>query len=160
MVRTNKDGQILIEFGHYQVEHLKYPIYLIDKIRCNIFIPPSNEANYTCPMRKTFLGEFEEIVLLSVAVQDHDAYGVAVTLEIEKQTGRSVGFNSVHTTLQRLEEKGFLASKMGGATAERGGRRKRFFRLTAAGGRALKEVRDIRTQLWESLPPKAMYLTR
>jgi DNA-binding PadR family transcriptional regulator len=111
-------------------------------------------------MRKTFLGEFEEIVLLSVAVLDHDAYGVAVTLEIEKQTGRSVGFNSVHTTLQRLEEKGFLISKMGGATAERGGRRKRFFRLTAAGGRALKEVRDIRTQLWASLPPKAMYLTR
>jgi DNA-binding PadR family transcriptional regulator len=109
-------------------------------------------------MRKTFLGEFEEIVLLSVAVLDDEAYGVSVTLEIEKQTDRSVGFNTVHTTLQRLEEKGFLTSKMGGATAERGGRRKRFFRLTAAGGRALKNVRNIRTQLWESLPPKAMYL--
>lgn len=124
--------------------------YLFDKIRCNIFI---------VVMRKTFLGEFEEIVLLSVAVLDDEAYGVSVTIEIEKQTGRSVGFNSVHTTLQRLEEKGFLTSKMGGATAERGGRRKRFFRLTAAGGLALKEVRDIRTQLWESLPKKAMYLS-
>jgi len=109
-------------------------------------------------MKRTFLGEFEEIVLLSVAVLDDEAYGVAVTLEIERQTGRSVGFNNVHTTLQRLQEKGFVSSKMGGATAERGGRRKRFFKLTAAGGRALKDVRDIRAQLWNSLPPKAIHL--
>ena len=109
-------------------------------------------------MRKTFLGEFEEIVLLTVAVLDDDAYGVTITQEIENKTGRSVGFNTVHTTLQRLENKGFLSSKMGGATAERGGRRKRFFRLTAAGGAALKEVKTIRTRLWEALPPKVMYL--
>lgn len=109
-------------------------------------------------MKRTFLGEFEEIVLLSVAVLADEAYGVLVTHEIERQTGRSVGFNNVHTTLQRLEEKGFLSSKMGGATAERGGRRKRFFKLTAAGGRALKDVRDTRAQLWSSLPPKAIHL--
>ena len=123
--------------------------YLFDKIRYNIFI---------LVMRKTFLGEFEEIVLLTVAVLDDDAYGVTITQEIEKKTGRSVGFNTVHTTLQRLEKKGFLSSRMGGATAERGGRRKRFFRLTAAGGAALKEVKNIRTRLWEALPPRAMYL--
>jgi PadR family transcriptional regulator, regulatory protein PadR len=109
-------------------------------------------------MRKTYLGEFEEIVLLTVAVLDDDAYGVTITQEIEEKTGRSVGFNTVHTTLQRLENKGFLSSKMGGATAERGGRRKRFFRLTVAGGAALKEVKTIRTRLWEALPPQIMYL--
>ena len=109
-------------------------------------------------MKRIFLGEFEEIVLLSVAVLADEAYGVAVTLEIERQTSRSVGFNNVHTTLQRLEEKGFLSSKMGGATTERGGRRKRFFKLTAAGGRALKDVRDVRAQLWKSLPSKAIHL--
>jgi DNA-binding PadR family transcriptional regulator len=109
-------------------------------------------------MKRTFLGEFEEIVLLSVAILADEAYGVSVTLEIEKQTGRTVGFNNVHTTLLRLEGKGFLSSKMGGATAERGGRRKRFFKLTAAGGRALKDVRDVRAQLWNSLPEKMLHL--
>lgn len=109
-------------------------------------------------MKGAFLGEFEEIVLLTVAVLADEAYGVSVTLEIERQTRRSVAFNNVHTTLQRLHEKGFLSSKMGGATAERGGRRKRFFKLTAAGGRALKEVRDVRAQLWNSLPPNVKYL--
>ena len=109
-------------------------------------------------MRKTFLGEFEEIVLLTVAILDEDAYGVTITQEIENRAGRSVGFNTVHTTLQRLEKKGFLSSQMGGATAERGGRRKRFFRLTATGGAALTEVKNVRARLWEALPPKVMYL--
>jgi PadR family transcriptional regulator PadR len=109
-------------------------------------------------MKRLFLGEFEEIVLLSVAILAQEAYGVSVTLEIEKQTTRTVGFNNVHTTLQRLEEKGFLSSRMGGATTERGGRRKRFFKLTVAGGRALKDVRDTRAQLWKALPPQAIYL--
>jgi DNA-binding PadR family transcriptional regulator len=110
-------------------------------------------------MKGTFLGEFEEIVLLSVAVLADNAYAVSVTVEIEKQTGRTVGFNNVHTTLQRLQKKGFLSSQMGGATAERGGRRKRFFQLTAAGGRALKEVRDVRAQLWKALPKNTLHLT-
>jgi PadR family transcriptional regulator, regulatory protein PadR len=107
-------------------------------------------------MKRTFLGEFEEIVLLTVAVLDADAYGVTVTQEIERQTGRQVGFNTVHTTLQRLEEKGFLSSMMGGATAERGGRKKRFFKLTVKGGKALQEVKKIRMQLWHSLPEKTI----
>lgn len=110
-------------------------------------------------MKGTFLGEFEEIVLLSVAVLADNAYAVSVTIEIEKQTGRTVGFNNVHTTLQRLEQKGFLSSQMGGATAERGGRRKRFFQLTAAGGRALKDVRDVRAQFWKALPKNTVHLT-
>lgn len=107
-------------------------------------------------MKRAFLGEFEEVVLLTVAVLsnggDQAAYGVTITQELEAQTGRSVGFSTVHTTLQRLEEKGYLSSRMGGATTERGGRRKRFFTVTAAGRTALHEVRQVRTQLWNALP--------
>lgn len=109
-------------------------------------------------MKRAFLGEFEEVVLLTVAVLDEEAYGVSVTQEIEQKTGRAVGFSTVHTTLQRLEEKGFLSSRMGGATAERGGRRKRFFTVTAAGRRALQEVKQIRTELWNALPPQTLQL--
>lgn len=109
-------------------------------------------------MKRAFLGEFEEVVLLTVAILDEEAYGVTVTQEIEQKTGRAVGFSTVHTTLQRLEEKGFLASRMGGATAERGGRRKRFFTVTAAGRRALAEVKQVREQLWEALPPQTLQL--
>jgi len=75
---------------------------------------------------KIVTGRIRRIVLLIAASLEGDAYGVTITQEIEKQTGRTVGFNTVHTTLQRLEEKGFITSRMGGATAERGGRRKRY----------------------------------
>lgn len=109
-------------------------------------------------MKRAFLGEFEEVVLLTVAILDESAYGVTVTQEIDQKTGRAVGFSTVHTTLQRLEEKGFLSSSMGGATAERGGRRKRFFAVTAAGRKALQEVKQIREQLWSALPPQTLQL--
>lgn len=109
-------------------------------------------------MKRTFLGEFEEIVLLTVAILGEDAYGVTVTQELEQKTGRAVGFSSIHTTLQRLEEKGFLSSKMGGATAERGGRRKRFFEVTALGRKALMEVKQVREELWGALPPDTLQL--
>ena len=109
-------------------------------------------------MKRAFLGEFEEVVLLTVAFLGEGAYGVTVTQEIEQKTGRTVGFSSVHTTLQRLEAKGFLRSQMGGATAERGGRRKRFFTVTAAGRKALVEVRQVREELWEALPPGTLQL--
>jgi PadR family transcriptional regulator PadR len=109
-------------------------------------------------MKRTFLGEFEEIVLLTVAILGEDAYGVTVTQELEQKTGRAVGFSSIHTTLQRLEEKGFLSSRMGGATAERGGRRKRYFEVTALGRRALMEVKQVREELWGALPPDMLQL--
>ncbi len=111
-------------------------------------------------MKRTSLGEFEEIVLLITASLEEDAYGVTITQEIERQTGRSVGFNTVHTTLQRLEEKGFISSKMGGATTERGGRRKRYFRITALGSRTLRELKELREKLWKELPPKVLGLSR
>ena len=110
-------------------------------------------------MKRTSIGEFEEIVLLITALLEEDAYGVTITQEIEKQTGRKVGFNTVHTTLQRLEEKGLIASKMGGATAERGGRRKRYFRITALGSRTLRELKELREKLWKVLPSKVIGLS-
>jgi DNA-binding PadR family transcriptional regulator len=107
-------------------------------------------------MKRVYLGEFEEIVLLTVAVLYGQAYGVTVTQEIERQTGRTVTFSTVHTTLHRLEGKGFLTSGMGGSTAERGGRRKRFYAVTAAGTQVLQEIQQVRSQLWSQVHPQAM----
>ncbi len=102
------------------------------------------------------LGEFEEIVLLLVASQNNEAYGLSITTAIEETLKRSVTLSSVHTSLYRLEEKGFVKSEVGGATAERGGRRKRFFSITAEGKRALIASREARNQLWEMIPKVVM----
>ncbi|MFD2571390.1 PadR family transcriptional regulator [Spirosoma soli] len=110
-------------------------------------------------MRRTYLGEFEEIVLLMVAILDGQAYGVTVSQEIEQHVGRLVTFGTVHNTLIRLEEKGFVTSELGGATTERGGRRKRLFRVTALGGRALQDIQQLRNELWQLVPPHTMKLS-
>ncbi|MFD2933673.1 PadR family transcriptional regulator [Spirosoma flavum] len=102
-------------------------------------------------MKRTYLGEFEEIVLLTVAILETGAYGVAITHEIIEQTGRSVRLNQIHAALQRLEEKGMLKSQMGEPTAERGGRRKRLFTVTAYGRRTLQETQEVRVSLWSRL---------
>lgn len=109
-------------------------------------------------MRRTYLGEFEEIVLLMVAILDGDAYGVTINTRLEKHTGRKVTFGTVHNTLIRLEEKGFLTSRLGGATAERGGRRKRIFEVTALGKKAFAEIQQLRNELWQLLPSHLMQL--
>ncbi|RYU96114.1 PadR family transcriptional regulator [Emticicia agri] len=106
-------------------------------------------------MRRTYLGEFEEIVLLTVAILGNNAYGVAITEEIEQQTGRLLSISAVHAALHRLEEKSMLSSYMGDATAERGGRRKRLFSVTALGNRTLDEIRLLRNRMWDSIPPQA-----
>ncbi|QHV97825.1 PadR family transcriptional regulator [Spirosoma endbachense] len=103
-------------------------------------------------MKKTVLGELEELVLLVVAASTEDVYGVPVLEELQWQTGRNFTISAVHTTLYRLEEKGFLVSSVGGATAERGGRSKRLFALTAEGGRVLRDIQQMRTRLWEAIP--------
>ncbi|GAB3948978.1 hypothetical protein GCM10028805_24570 [Spirosoma harenae] len=107
-------------------------------------------------MKRTYLGEFEEVVLLTVAVLNEGAYGVAIADELDRQTGRSVSISAVHAALQRLEEKGMLSSHMGEATAERGGRRKRLFSVTALGSRTLHDIRAMRDQLWNSIEPNAL----
>jgi len=102
-------------------------------------------------MKRTYLGEFEEIVLLTVAILRDTAYGVSITEEIEQQTGRSLSVSAVHAALHRLEEKGMVSSYMGDATAERGGRRKRLFSVTAAGSRTLDEIRLLRNRMWNAI---------
>jgi PadR family transcriptional regulator, regulatory protein PadR len=84
------------------------------------------------------LGELEQIVLLAVLRVGSKAYGVAVTQEIEQQTRRTLTLATVYKTLSRLEEKGLVVSTLGDATPERGGRRKRYYSVTAAGRRSLR----------------------
>lgn len=106
-------------------------------------------------MRKTYLGELEEVVLLTVALlYKEEAYGVAITEKLIEVTGRDISISAVHATLHRLEEKGFLRSQTGGATAERGGRSKRFFTLTVSGTKAIKEIRSIRETFWSRISPR------
>ena len=103
-------------------------------------------------MKGTDLGALEELVLLAAAALSDEAYAVAIRDEIKRQSGRNVNISSVHTTLHRLEKKGFLVSEMGGATRERGGRRKRFFTPTNAGLEALRDARAMRTKFWKLIP--------
>lgn len=84
------------------------------------------------------LGEFETLVLIALARQGSDAYGVSICDDIAARTGRDVSLGAVYKTLERLEEKGLVASRVGAPTAERGGRRKKHFKLSAAGERALR----------------------
>ena len=107
-------------------------------------------------MKRTFLGEFEELVLLTVAVLKEKAYGVAIADELQNQTGRSANISAVHAALHRLEEKGMLASHLGEATAERGGRRKRLFVVTALGGATLSEIKEMRNRLWNAIGPDTL----
>ncbi|MDR6805979.1 DNA-binding PadR family transcriptional regulator [Dyadobacter sp. BE34] len=105
-------------------------------------------------MKRNYLGEFEELVLLTVTILHPGAYGAAISDEMQEQTGRSVSISAVHAALQRLEEKGMLSSAFGEATQERGGRRKRLFAVTTLGSQTLQSVRDMRSKLWESIISK------
>jgi PadR family transcriptional regulator PadR len=106
-------------------------------------------------MKSTPLGEFEELVLLTIALLYDDAYSVAVMEELSQRLKRPMSLGAVHRTMQRLEEKALVASRFGDATAERGGRRKRLFTVTAAGELTLKEFRRIRNELWADIPEAA-----
>jgi DNA-binding PadR family transcriptional regulator len=103
-------------------------------------------------MAKEFLGEFEELILTLVAALQEDAYGAAITEEIEVRLKRIVTLSAVHVTLYRLEDKGYIKSKVGGATKERGGRRKRIFTVTSAGMAMLRAMKDARIELWKMVP--------
>jgi PadR family transcriptional regulator, regulatory protein PadR len=103
-------------------------------------------------MIETRLGEFEEVILLLVGILEEEAYALRIANEFEQQTNRQISIGAVHATLTRLEEKGFVKSKMGEATAERGGRRKRIYTINAYGRRALEEAFDFRHSLWKQYP--------
>lgn len=103
-------------------------------------------------MKKAYLGEFEEVVLTMVGVIGEGAYGNRIVEEVKKELSRSVNLSAVHITLYRLEDKGLVSSDMGGVTASRGGRRKRFFKITNHGLGMLKELQEQRTRLWKLIP--------
>lgn len=103
-------------------------------------------------MKETRLGEFEEVLLLLVGILGDEAYAFKIAEEFESQTKRTVSIGSVHSTLTRLDEKGFLTSEMGKSSAERGGRRKRIYTITASGATTLKEARDFKVSLWDQYP--------
>ena len=103
-------------------------------------------------MKGTHIGEFEEIVLLTIASLMTEAYSVNIVDEIERVTSRSTKLGVVHSVLRRLEDKGMITSELGEPTKERGGRRKRFFHISHAGKVALLEAKQQRDQLWSAIP--------
>jgi PadR family transcriptional regulator PadR len=100
-----------------------------------------------------YLGEFEQIVLLAVLRLGKNAYGVTIWEEIEKRTGRPVMLGAVYATLDRLTTKRYISSSVGDPTPERGGRAKRFFKITAQGSAALERSRKILDSMWAGLNP-------
>ncbi len=107
-------------------------------------------------MKGTNIGEFEELVLLVVIILEDEAYVFKIQEEIKKQVSRSISMGALHTTLTRLEKKGFLNSEMTGASTKRGGRRKRVYQITAHGTKVLQQAKDVRSMLWDQLPTYAL----
>ncbi|GHE65860.1 MULTISPECIES: PadR family transcriptional regulator [Roseivirga] len=107
-------------------------------------------------MKGTNLGEFQELVLLTIGVLYPEAYGVSIKDEIRKKTGRKVTLSTVHGALNRLEKKGLVSSEFGEATSIRGGKRKRYFTITSSGVKALEETREQREELWNAIPQQAL----
>lgn len=103
-------------------------------------------------MKGTYLGEFQEIVLLAILILNDNAYGVSIQEEINERLKRNISRGSLHTALTRLEGKGFIQSQMGEPSAVRGGRRKRYYAVTNRGKEALREAKKIRDQLWRAIP--------
>lgn len=109
-------------------------------------------------VKGNYLGELEELVLISVASLSDNAYGVSVRQYIIDKAQREVNISAIHEVLKRLERKGYMKSKMGGATNERGGRRKRFFVLTAAGTREMQQAIDMKMQMYKGIPSVSLKL--
>ena len=103
-------------------------------------------------MKKDHLGELEELILTVVGILGNEAYGNAVVKEIKVQVMRNVSLAAVHVTLYRLEDKGYVRSRVGGASKLRGGRRKRLFTITNAGLSILRSMNEDRMHLWKLLP--------
>ena len=97
---------------------------------------------------KGFIGEFEELVLLTIANLADAAYGVAILNDISERANRKLSIGALHSTLTRLEEKGYIVSHLGEPTNERGGRRKRYFELTDSAKVELSNMKALRDQLW------------
>jgi PadR family transcriptional regulator len=109
-------------------------------------------------MGKYQLGEFEEIVMLTVGVLYGDAYGVSIKNEIETRLVRNVSVGALQSALKRLEQKGYLSSREGESTSERGGRPKRYFTITSVGKNVMEYTREMRNQLYDAIPNVALDL--
>ena len=109
-------------------------------------------------MKKYQLGEFEEIVLLTIAILYKDAYGVAIKEEIESRLSRDVSMGALHAALVRLEDKGYIKSFPGETTEDRAGRPRRYFQMTVLGKKALEYSRQTREDLWKAIPRISMDL--
>lgn len=103
-------------------------------------------------MKKYKLGEFEEIVMLTVGILHGEAYGVSIKKEIETRAERKVSVGALQVSLKRLEQKGFLESYTGEKTQERAGRPKLYYKITAQGQYAIRYNRDLRNSLWTAMP--------
>ena len=103
-------------------------------------------------MKSTRLGEFEEMVLMTVIVLSEDAYGVEIKRELEERLSQNVSVGSIQSSLKRMEQKGFLTSNLGEATAKRGGKRKRIYSATPLAERTLNDLKEIRNRFWSSMP--------
>jgi PadR family transcriptional regulator, regulatory protein PadR len=106
-------------------------------------------------MKKYHLGEFEEVVMLTVGILFKDAYGVSIKKEIESRLKRGVSVGALQTALKRLEDKGYLKSYEGEATEERAGRPKKYFQITALGKKAMEHMKSTRDELWSAIPKVA-----
>lgn len=105
--------------------------------------------------KRDYLGEFEHVVLLAVLRLGPDAYGVSIQREIESRTGRRVSLGAIYPTVDRLETKGLVTSRVGAPTTERGGRAKRHVELRPAGRDALRRSHTMLASLWEGFEPES-----
>lgn len=122
-----------------------------------------SRSNYTfrkIDMKGTHLGEFEEVVLLSVAILGENAYGMAIKSEIRRRLGRNPSIGALHASFNRLEDKGFLESREGETAPERGGRRRRYYKVTRSGVNALQKIKSLRDSMWESIPALTLSFRR
>ncbi len=102
-------------------------------------------------MAQNYIGEFEELVLLAVCGKGEDAYAVSIQNYLEERTGRPTTVGSLYRTLNRLENKGLVTSKMGNVSHVRGGKRKRFYEVTSSGRTCIYDSRLVRERLWQGL---------
>lgn len=103
-------------------------------------------------MAQHSLGEFEELVLLMVAALHDEAYGVSILSGLEKELDKSMNISAVHVALKRMEDKGYVRSRFGGITEDRGGRRKKYYVITALGKRVLDEQFVLRSSIYNRIP--------
>jgi len=103
-------------------------------------------------MKHHSIGEFEELVLLVVAALHDEAYGVSIQEKLAEQLSKNINISAIHVALKRMEDKGFVKSRFGGITEDRGGRRKKFYAITALGKHVLDSQYALRTTLYKMIP--------